>query len=228
MSRYKGYSTLSKTYDVSYWGPLDTRMLVPLKSDLLLENTWIPKNLTESSAYDGMIVAVAEDTEDNNGIYYLKDYTNLTSESAWIKLATLNQINELRQLIENIEVSGGGISEEQLDERIDQLRSELLSKGFITESEVDAKLAVITPQLETIKDDIDSLKTQVGESHGSVAVKSRADLPNIGSVGIVYIIEDENAAYRWDLDQLKYYSIGRNYEEIQVINGGTADEIIYE
>ena len=221
MDRYRGKANLSTTYDVTYWGPFDTRMLVPKKADLFLEETWIPLRSTDSSAYDGMIVAVAEDTADNNGIYYLKDYTSLTSEDSWIKLATLNQINELKQLIENIDVPT--VSEEDVDEKINQLRDELLAKNYITESDVDRKLEdSIIPELNTIKDDIDDLKVQVGSNTGCVSVKSYGALPNIGSVGIVYIVEDENAAYRWDRDELKYYSIGRDYEEIQVIFGGNA------
>ena len=219
MARYRGKANLSTTYDVTYWGPFDTRMLVPKKADLFLEETWIPLRSTDSSAYDGMIVAVAEDTADNNGIYYLKDYTSLTSEDSWIKLATLNQINELKQLIENVPT----VSEEDVDEKINQLRDELLAKNYITESDVDRKLEdSIIPELNTIKDDIDDLKVQVGSNTGCVSVKSYGALPNIGSVGIVYIVEDENAAYRWDRDELKYYSIGRDYEEIQVIFGGNA------
>ena len=221
MDRYRGKANLSTTYDVTYWGPFDTRMLVPKKADLFLEETWIPLRSTDSSAYDGMIVAVAEDTADNNGIYYLKDYTSLTSEDSWIKLATLNQINELKQLIENIDVPT--VSEEDVDEKINQLRDELLAKNYITESDVDRKLEdSIIPELNTIKDDIDDLKVQVGSNTGCVSVKSYGALPNIGSVGIVYIVEDENAAYRWDRDELKYYSIGRDYEEIQIIFGGNA------
>ena len=219
MDRYRGKANLSTTYDVTYWGPFDTRMLVPKKEDLFLEETWIPLRSTDSSAYDGMIVAVAEDTADNNGIYYLKDYTRLTSEDSWIKLATLNQINELKQLIENVPT----VSEEEVDEKINQLRNELLAKNYITESDVDRKLEdSIIPELNTIKDDIDDLKVQVGNNTGCVSVKSYGALPNIGSKGIVYIVEDENAAYRWDLDGLKYYSIGRDYEEIQIIFGGNA------
>ena len=193
MARYRGKANLSTTYDVTYWGPFDTRMLVPKKADLFLEETWIPLRSTESSAYDGMIVAVAEDTADNNGIYYLKDYTSLTSEDSWIKLATLNQINELKELIENIDVPAGSVTEEEVDQKINQLRDEL-----------------------------DSLKGQVGNSTGCVSVISYGALPNIGSAGIVYIVEDENAAYRWDQDELKYYSIGRDYEEIKIIFGGNA------
>ena len=223
MARYKGKANLSTTYDVTYWSPLDTRMLVPRKADLFLEETWIPSGSTDSSAYDGMIVAVAEDTADNNGIYYLKDYTRLTSEDSWIKLATLNQINELKQLIENIDVPAGSISEEEVDEKINQLRNELLAKNYITESDVDRKLEdSIIPELNTIKDDVDDLKVQVGNNTGCVTVRSYGALPNIGSKGIVYIVEDENAAYRWDLEGLRYYSIGRDYQEIQIIFVGNA------
>lgn len=76
--------------------------------------------------------------------------------------------------------------------------------------------------INNIKKDIADLETKVNQAHGSVTVKSHRELPNVGSADIVYIIEDENAVYRWDTSALKYFSVGRDYNEIEVIYGGSA------
>lgn len=76
--------------------------------------------------------------------------------------------------------------------------------------------------INNIKQDIADLETKVNQAHGSVTVKSYGELPNVGSADIVYIIEDENAIYRWDATNLKYFSVGRDYNEIEVIYGGSA------
>jgi len=77
--------------------------------------------------------------------------------------------------------------------------------------------------IKNIKQDLADLETKVSQAHGSLTVKSRGELPNIGSADIVYIVEDENAVYRWDTTNLKYFSVGRDYNEIEVIYGGSAN-----
>ena len=76
--------------------------------------------------------------------------------------------------------------------------------------------------INNIKKDIADLETKVNQAHGSVTVKSYGELPDVGSADIVYIIEDENAIYRWDATNSKYFSVGRDYNEIEVIYGGSA------
>ena len=76
--------------------------------------------------------------------------------------------------------------------------------------------------INNIKKDIADLETKVNQAHGSVTVKSREELPKVGSADIVYIIEDENAIYRWDATNSEYFSVGRDYNEIEVIYGGSA------
>lgn len=49
------------------------------------------------------------------------------------------------------------------------------------------------------------------------------DLPRPGDPQTAYIVTGENAAYRWDEKELTYYCIGRDYNEITKIDGGTAD-----
>lgn len=63
-----------------------------------------------------------------------------------------------------------------------------------------------------------------GSGGGAVQVETRFNLPSVGSSGTVYFVKDENATYRWDDTSLLYYCVGRDYEEIKVINGGNAEE----
>ena len=59
-------------------------------------------------------------------------------------------------------------------------------------------------------------------SGGTMRVDTRALLPSVGDINFIYIVKDENALYRWDEDNLKYVPVARNYEEITLIDCGTA------
>ena len=49
------------------------------------------------------------------------------------------------------------------------------------------------------------------------------EFPNRGSSKIIYVSMDDNSSYRWDEEDSKYFCIGRDYEEIDVIVcGGSA------
>ena len=85
MSRFKGHGILNTTYDINYWGPLDSRFLVTSKQDLYLEATWKPSPVHALNCYNGMIVAVAND-ETFEGIFCLTDMHNFDKEDAWIQL----------------------------------------------------------------------------------------------------------------------------------------------
>ncbi len=74
-------------------------------------------------------------------------------------------------------------------------------------------------------DDIIDLRERVAALESStkeVHVSTLFDLPEIGQVGIVYIVVKENAAYRWDAEGGNFICIGRDWKEIQCINGGDA------
>lgn len=57
-----------------------------------------------------------------------------------------------------------------------------------------------------------------------IPVDTRALLPSVGNTSSGYYIRDEKALYAWDDKKLKYYCIGRDYENIKIINGGDANE----
>lgn len=43
--------------------------------------------------------------------------------------------------------------------------------------------------------------------------------PTIGSEKTIYIDTTANKVYRWEDVSLKYYTVGSDYEEIEIING---------
>lgn len=103
MSRYKGKSTLTGTYDVKYYGPLDTRLLVPTYADLTDAANWTIDGYG-SNAYNGMIVAVGSNESDptKNGIYRLfdaenpgpKDEPDVTKEENWRRIAEIEVVSD--------------------------------------------------------------------------------------------------------------------------------------
>ena len=49
------------------------------------------------------------------------------------------------------------------------------------------------------------------------------EFPSVGDSHQIYIDIGNNAIYRWDDTAIKYFCIGRDYNEIQLINGGSAN-----
>lgn len=62
-----------------------------------------------------------------------------------------------------------------------------------------------------------------GSSGDAIQVDTLSALPAIGKENSIYIIKNENAVYRWDSLNLKYECVGRNYENLKIINGGNAN-----
>lgn len=63
-------------------------------------------------------------------------------------------------------------------------------------------------------------------STGAAAVfpaKTRFEFPNVGNIYTMYIATDENKSYRWDDENLKYYCVGSDYQDIKIIDGGNAN-----
>ena len=81
MARVKG-GYLGGTYDIPKKQPLDSRMLVTKRVDLINPSVWKTNGSTtgESGHYNGMIVSVSSDGI-YNGVYYLNDRTAITDEN---------------------------------------------------------------------------------------------------------------------------------------------------
>ena len=52
---------------------------------------------------------------------------------------------------------------------------------------------------------------------------SRFEFPNTGTEAVLYIDTADNKTYRWSAGELKYYCVGSDYNEIEIINGGKAE-----
>jgi hypothetical protein len=110
--------------DVNKRFPLDSRMLVARREDLINPTTWITNTLTTEATYNVMIVSVNSDGE-HNGVYYLIDRKAITADnysayktalsvgedvsqyfSMWMKLGTLGDLakveKKLKELIGNV------------------------------------------------------------------------------------------------------------------------------
>lgn len=46
------------------------------------------------------------------------------------------------------------------------------------------------------------------------------DFPTIGNEGNLYIDKSQNRAYRWDDSELKYFCVGADWDDIEIIDGG--------
>ena len=52
---------------------------------------------------------------------------------------------------------------------------------------------------------------------------SYLDFPLVGNSNDVYVDTSANAIYRWNNEELHYYCIGRDYQDIDIIDGGAAE-----
>lgn len=173
MARIKG-SLLQGTFDSSKRFPVDARMLVNTREDLINPSIWQVNTLDVNSLFDGLITAVNKDA-DNNGVYYLLDKTLITQanytsyiEAAnkgdnvdqyfvmWKKLCTLDEINLLSARVFSLEQKNG-ITQEELTEQLDVLKNELIQAGYITANDL---LSIKTELQEAIDTKADNSELQ--------------------------------------------------------------------
>lgn len=66
---------------------------------------------------------------------------------------------------------------------------------------------------------------QLVEDFGQEVVQKLTflEFPNIGDERYLYIDQEMNKSYRWDATNLKYYCVGSNYEDINLVDGGGAN-----
>ena len=130
MARIKG-GKLTVIYDSSKRQPLDARMLVTKKADLINPDIWVAAGTANNSLFNGLIVAVNNDGE-ATGVYYLTDRLLITAEnysnyqtalaagedtaqyfSMWKKLASLEDLKSLKDRLDsfsNLTIDGGEIA----------------------------------------------------------------------------------------------------------------------
>ena len=68
-----------------------------------------------------------------------------------------------------------------------------------------------------------SVSGQIGKAQSvyvrELEFKNRLEFPSIGKADMLYIALDEHAAYIFDDEQNVYHCIGRDYREIEIIQG---------
>ena len=107
MARYNGVYKAAANYEPQIAAPFDARELVETKADLTNEKTWKQRN-GDIWTYVGMVVSVSSDENPaNNGRYQLMaaDWSNVAN---WQKMATAADTQILQEQIDNIEITGGG------------------------------------------------------------------------------------------------------------------------
>lgn len=112
MAREKGIFNASSNYEPLIGAPFDARSLVAYKSDLIDPDSWVSG---KKYLYNGMLVSVGKDTDENNGLYILKDRLNYTDYSAWEKIADITAINSLQTQIDELKQSSGGGGSTELE-----------------------------------------------------------------------------------------------------------------
>lgn len=158
------FAEISGQYKYTGKGPVDAKSLVKTYADLLNEATWLSKS-GSNIAYNGMIVAVwlNKDDPSKNGIYFLFDPActttiknpDVTVEGNWHKLCELSDLSSLEDRISELESSGvgGGISTDELNTAINELRAEIEACGYAKTADVDAAIAALQESLTTNIDD---------------------------------------------------------------------------
>ena len=64
--------------------------------------------------------------------------------------------------------------------------------------------------------------TDVKTSNIVAQYQSIYNFPSIGDKHKIYIDKSTNRTYRWDDENLKYYCIGSDINNIEIINGGNS------
>lgn len=89
----------------------------------------------------------------------------------------------------------------------------MINESILTKS----GLGIYTDEMfKYIKDQIEKSKDTVLEYASSL------QFPAVGKAKTIYIDRQNNKIFRWDDDNIKYYCIGNDYENIQIINCGDA------
>lgn len=126
MGRVRGTFDFTSNYEMLRAGPLDARIVVQEKSDLILPSTWEDVNNT-IWLYTGIVVSVTADTtSSNNGLYFLVNDASYGYDDSWVKVdSTAKTWNGLSLTDSSIGLGG----ELSTDVSIKLLDNELIIDG---------------------------------------------------------------------------------------------------
>jgi hypothetical protein len=86
MGRNKGTFNFAANFEVLTKAPLDARLVVDTKANLISPAIWQDPG-TNVWLYKGIVVSVVSDpSTENNGLYFLTDETTYTNYSSWVKV----------------------------------------------------------------------------------------------------------------------------------------------
>ena len=86
MARNKGTFNFAANFEVLTKAPLDARLVVDTKANLIQTSIWQDGG-GNSWLYKGIVVSVVSDpSTSNNGLYFLTDETTYTNPNSWIKV----------------------------------------------------------------------------------------------------------------------------------------------
>lgn len=89
----------------------------------------------------------------------------------------------------------------------------MINESILTKSGLDIYHAEL---LKRVEDLIEKSNNTVLEYASSL------QFPAVGKSETLYIDKQNNMIYRWDDDNIKYYCVGNDYENINIINCGNA------
>lgn len=93
MSRNKGTFNFAANFEVLTKAPIDARLVVSAKEDLINPSIWQDGD-SLVWLYKGIVVSVTSDpVTENNGLYFLTDETQYTDYNYWIKIGTSTPID---------------------------------------------------------------------------------------------------------------------------------------
>jgi hypothetical protein len=93
MARNRGSFNFAANFEVLAKAPLDARLVVDTKANLIDSNIWEDAN-TNVWLYKGIVVSVVSDpSPSNNGLYFLTDETDYQNPNAWIKIESGSTID---------------------------------------------------------------------------------------------------------------------------------------
>lgn len=117
---------------------------------------------------------------------------------------------------------------EQIDSEL--LQEEQLDSDLNSEDEVNSEIEGLTEvSIQYNGKDTDNIEMIVDNKDGTISAniiqtqyKTRLEFPSIGSERLIYIDLSENSLWRFDAENLRYVCVGRDYSNLETINGGNA------
>lgn len=152
---------------------------------------------------DNVILVTTQNAEiAQNAADSASDYKDQAASSA--ESASTSEYNALQS---ETSAQASAISAAESAAEAQRIKDSIDLSNYYNKDETDALLSILQREIDDIAD--------VEQEY-----ESSIYFPKVGKAGVLYIDKEHNSIHRWSEEDLKYYCIGRDYEEIQIINGG--------